>query len=112
MSNPPSATWRVLIIDNFHMHDADEHYEIGGFPSLEAAREYCRRFNHASLEHCRKPSMSAEDLVKQWLSFGEAASVIGDPEPMASVDMVRSFAAGPPPTDPSLLDYKALEPPR
>ena len=69
-------TYSVLIIDNFHM-DPEHDYKIGGFPTLELAKEFAGRYVRDSIESMRKPGQTAEELRKAWYQFGEAAVVLG-----------------------------------
>lgn len=68
--------YSVLIIDNFHLYDEDEHYTIDGFPTKELAIEFARRWVRASLEEMRDPTKTKEEIKKQWITFGEDALVI------------------------------------
>jgi len=69
-------TYSVLIIDNFHM-DPEHDYTIGGFPTLELAKEFATRYVRDSVESMREPGQTAEELRKAWYQFGEAAVVLG-----------------------------------
>ena len=108
----PVPSWKVLVLDLFHLHDDDEHYEIEGFATVEQAREFCRRFNLGSLRHCWTAGMTADEAVTNWVAFGEAASVIGDPERTSSSAMVQEMAQAGLPDDPAAYDHKALDPRR
>jgi hypothetical protein len=77
----PNA-FSVLIVDVGH-HDpekgyAEQGYTKGGFPSLEVAKEFARRWTRDSVEELRSPGQSPEDLRKAWVIFGEDAMVLGD----------------------------------
>ena len=69
--------YSVLVIDMFE-RNADEEIILRGFPTLDVAREYARRRTRDSVEELRRPSQSAADLRRQWLSFGEDCCVIGE----------------------------------
>lgn len=69
-------TYSVLIIDNFHLHDEEEHYTIDGFPTKELAIEFARRWVRDSLEEMRDPTKTKEEIKNYWLAFGEDAMVI------------------------------------
>ncbi|MFX0101568.1 MAG: hypothetical protein ACFFCS_18475 [Candidatus Hodarchaeota archaeon] len=69
--------YSVLIIDMYHYQDDDANYQIDGFPTLELAIEFARRWTRDSLEDQRKPGQSRDDLRKMWYMFGEDAMVIG-----------------------------------
>ncbi|MFX1519817.1 MAG: hypothetical protein ACFFCD_07845 [Promethearchaeota archaeon] len=68
--------YSVLIIDNFHM-EPEYDYVIAGFPTLELAIEFARRWVRDSLENQRKSNQSKEELRKMWYAFGEDAVVLG-----------------------------------
>ena len=70
-----SNSYSVLIIDNYHT-GLDEDFTIDGFPTLELAREFARRWTRDSLEEQRKPKQSKEELSAMWAMFGENAIVI------------------------------------
>ncbi len=69
-------SYSVLIIDNYHM-DPEEDFTIDGFPTLELAQEFARRWTRDSLEEQRKPHQAREDLSAMWAMFGENAIVLG-----------------------------------
>ena len=71
-----SNSYSVLIIDNYHT-GLDEDFTIDGFPTLELATEFARRWTRDSLEEQRKPKQTKEDLSAMWAMFGENAIVIG-----------------------------------
>ena len=65
-------TWAVLVV----RPTTRDEYIVEGFPSLEQAREYTRRFVWDSVEELRRPGMDATDLREQWFLFGEDAIVL------------------------------------
>jgi hypothetical protein len=69
-------SFSVLIIDMFQ-HDPEEDYVIGGFPSVELAREFARRWVRDSVEEQRATNRPREELRRMWHAFGEDASVLG-----------------------------------
>ncbi len=48
---------------------------IEGFPTLDLAREFARRWVRDSLEEMRKPNQTHEELKTIWSEFGDKASV-------------------------------------
>ncbi len=50
--------------------------EIKGFPSLDEANEFARRYVRDSVERCRAPGLSPRDVVEAWFMFGEDAEVL------------------------------------
>ena len=69
-------TYSVLVIDMYH-YDSESNFSIKGFPTLELAKEFARRWTRDSLEELRKPGQTKEELRKQWFTFGEDAMVVG-----------------------------------
>jgi hypothetical protein len=69
-------SYSVLILDMFH-HDPDDDYTIGGFSTLELAREFARRWVRDSVEEVRKTSQTKEEVRSSWFTFGEDAVVLG-----------------------------------
>jgi phage tail tape-measure protein len=50
---------------------------VRGFTSLAHANAFARRYVRDSVERCRAPGMSAEQLCDAWFAFGEDAEVEG-----------------------------------
>ncbi len=65
------------IIDMFHYQDPENERDYEGFPTLELAREFARRWVRDSLEEFRKPGQSTEELRTMWYTFGEDAFADG-----------------------------------
>ena len=60
--------------------DTDEKYECqltDGFPTLELATEFARRWVRDSVEELRADGWTPAGLRNQWFTFGEDAVVIG-----------------------------------
>lgn len=72
-------SFRVLVDDNFHYMDEDERYELGTFPTLDAAIEAAKAVVDDYLTHAlaQKPGMSADELFASYASFGEDPFVVG-----------------------------------
>ncbi|MGQ9722243.1 MAG: hypothetical protein ACUVXA_13085 [Candidatus Jordarchaeum sp.] len=56
--------------------DPEHGFIIDGFPTLELAIEFARRWTRDSLESFRKPNQSKKELRKMWYMFGETAIVL------------------------------------
>ena len=56
--------------------DPEEDYIIDGFPTIELAVEFARRWVRESLEENRKKDKTAEEIKKMWRTFGEDAVVL------------------------------------
>lgn len=69
--------YSVLIIEMSHYQDPEGEYEISGFPSIELAKEFARRYVRDSVEELRKLNQNPDQLRKLWFIYGEDASVIG-----------------------------------
>jgi hypothetical protein len=52
-------------------------YIVEGFPTLELAIEFARRWVRSSIENQRKSKQTKEELRKLWYAFGEDAVVLG-----------------------------------
>jgi hypothetical protein len=62
--------------------------EIKGFPSLDEANEFARRYVRDSIERCRAPGLSPREVVEAWFMFGEDAEVLE-----AAADMAVGVAS-------------------
>jgi hypothetical protein len=73
-----AGTYSVMILDMFHIsQDEGSSYTIDGFPTLELAKEFARRWVRDSLEELRTPGQTREELRAHWFTFGEDAVVLG-----------------------------------
>jgi hypothetical protein len=63
--------YRVLVDDNFHYMDETERYELGSFATLEAAIQAARALVDSFLTSEYKPGMTARQLFKHYVTFGE-----------------------------------------
>lgn len=76
-SDKPTFTVRITELSRAPGDDEETGYSIRGFPSLETAREFARRFVRDSLEELRAPNQTRDELRRLWFLFGEDASVEG-----------------------------------
>ena len=67
----------VRIIDMFHYQDPEHERVYEGFPTLELAREFARRWVRDSLEEFRTAGQPPEELRTLWYTFGEDAFTEG-----------------------------------
>ena len=65
--------YSVRVIEMSHYQDPEGERDYEGFPSVELAREFARRWVRDSLEELRKAGQSAEELREMWFMFGEDA---------------------------------------
>jgi len=71
----PPGGWLVRILDLSAESSDNVVEEIRGFPTLMQANAFARAYVRDSLERCRQPGMSTEDVLHAWFSFGEDAEV-------------------------------------
>jgi len=107
-STGSERTYFVRVIDNFHRTDPEEEFEVEGFPTLEAAREYAMRRVRSSIEGLRKPGQSKEELYHSWKALGEEA-VVEEGEYMGMVHF-DTFCRNPATEEET--NYLALDPRR
>jgi len=50
--------YKVLVSDNYHYRDPDDHYEYGIFDTLDAALAACRTIVESALAELQAPGMS------------------------------------------------------
>ncbi len=70
--------FRVLVDDNFHYRDHDERYELGKFPTSEAAIEAAQRVVDKFLMSNFHQGITAQQLFSSYTSFGEDPFVVCD----------------------------------
>jgi hypothetical protein len=63
--------FRVLVDDNFHFMDEDERYQAGEYDDYASALAKCRAIVDESLQEQLQPSMTADELLSAYGSFGE-----------------------------------------
>jgi hypothetical protein len=69
--------YTVFVDDNFHYQDESERYCAGRFATAEEALAKCREIVHESVEHCRKPGMTAEEVYEAYVDFGDDPFIMG-----------------------------------
>jgi hypothetical protein len=69
-------TYKVFIDDNFHYMDESERYELGEFPTLDAAIAASRKIVDEYLLSAYKPGMTAHALYRSYTSFGEDPFIV------------------------------------
>jgi len=98
----------VVIRDLSGGSGAEPMERIRGFTSREHANEFARRYVRDSLERCRAPGMSAEQVLAAWFAFGEDAEVPGG---WSSGAEIRAFAETPL-RDAEQRNWRVLDPRR
>ncbi|MFQ5903418.1 MAG: hypothetical protein ACE5JO_06990 [Candidatus Binatia bacterium] len=71
------TNFAVHVIEMSHYQDPEHEGAYDGFPTLELAREFARRWVRDSVEGLRKPDQTKEELRKAWWVFGEDAFTEG-----------------------------------
>jgi hypothetical protein len=101
--------WFQVVIRDLSGGNGSEPVErVRGFTCLEHANEFARRYVRDSLERCRAPGLSAEQVIEAWFAFGEDAEVPGG---WSSGGDIRAFA-GAPLRDPEQRNWRVLDPRR
>jgi len=72
-----AASFSVTIIEMSHYQDPQGERNYDGFPTLELAREFARRWVRDSVEELRSPGQSPEEFRKLWFIYGEDAFTEG-----------------------------------
>jgi hypothetical protein len=72
-------TFKVFVDDNFHFMDESERYELGEFPTLNAAIEASKKIVDEYLLSAYLPGMAAQALFESYTSFGEDPYVVATP---------------------------------
>jgi hypothetical protein len=111
----PEGGWVVRIRDlsaeDREAPDAVE--EVPGFQTLMHANEFARRYVRDSIERCRVPGATAEEVAADWQAFGEDAEVADAEEAgWRSEAEVQVFAANPVPAGDEARDWRSLDPRR
>ena len=65
----------VLVIDM--SYDAEKNVVVEGFPTVQLANEFARRWVRDSVEELRAVQQTSDDLRRLWHMFGQDASVVG-----------------------------------
>jgi hypothetical protein len=64
-------TYKVVVDDNFHYMEESERYELGEFPTLDAAIKASRKIVDEYLASAYQPGVTARALFASYTSFGE-----------------------------------------
>lgn len=100
-----NPTFSVLIMDMFHYQDPEHEYTVDGFPTLELATEFARRWVRDSVEELRTADWTPDGLRNQWFTFGEDAIVIGGD--WKGLDELEQFILNP--ATPEERDWQAIK---
>lgn len=69
--------YKVIVADNYHYMDESENYELGSFETLEAAIAASKKVVDECLESACRQGVSADELLKGYLMFGEDPYIVG-----------------------------------
>jgi hypothetical protein len=111
----PEGGWVVRIRDlSADDPSAPEAVEdVPGFASLMHANAFARRYVRDSVERCRVPGATAEEVAADWHAFGEDAEVADAAEAgWKSAAELSHFAATPAPAGDEERDWRSLDPRR
>ncbi len=68
--------YRVVVADNFHYQDPDEHREHGTYETAAEALAACRAVVDQSLAEEHRAGISADDLYQRYVSFGDDPFIV------------------------------------
>ncbi len=105
----PAGGWRVRIKDLSGGAEDGISEEIGGFPTMMQANEFCRRYVRDSVELCRTAGLTGREVIDAWFAFGEDAEVLdAGEEGWKSGSNIAVFADQP--ADRHDRNWRALDP--
>lgn len=70
------SPYKVIVADNFHYADEDEHFELGTFATADQALDACRRLVDEALLAEYKDGATAEELFERYTSFGDDPFIV------------------------------------
>lgn len=110
----PPGGWAVRILDLSGANGAEPLETVRGFATLMHANAFARAYVRDSLEACRAPGLSPEQVLEAWFAFGEDALVEEPPGQEGagwrSAAEIRDFARQP--AGAEARDWRALDPRR
>ncbi len=72
-------TYKVFVDDNFHYMDESERYELGEFPTLDAAIAASKKIVDDYLHSAYTPGVTSEALSSSYKAFGEDPFIVASP---------------------------------
>jgi hypothetical protein len=72
----PEGGWKVRILDLSGGAEDNIVEDIAGFDTIMHANAFARRYVRDSVERCRAPGMTTQDVLDAWFAFGEDAEVL------------------------------------
>ncbi len=70
------SPYKVIVADNFHYADEDEHSELGTFSTADEALDVCRRLVDETLLAEYKDGETADQLFERYTSFGDDPFIV------------------------------------
>lgn len=102
----------VRILDLSGANGSDPVEVVRGFETVAHANAFARRYVRDSLDRCRAPGMTSDEVLEAWFAYGEDAEVTGaGDDAWRSASELRDFAearAG----DPEERNWRVLDPRR
>jgi hypothetical protein len=92
----PPGGFSVNIRDLSGGNGAEPVETVRNFPTLLQANAFARRYVRDSLERCRAPKLTPDEVLAAWFAFGEDAEVVGaESQGWSSGAEIRGFAEQP-----------------
>ncbi len=92
----PPGGFSVNIRDLSGGNGAEPVETVRNFPTLLQANAFARRYVRDSLERCRAPKLTPDEVLAAWFAFGEDAEVVGgEGQGWTSGAEIRDFAEKP-----------------
>ena len=110
MSDAPGPGYIVRILDLSGGAEDNIVEDVKGFGSVEHANAFARAYVVDSLERCRQPGMTPDDVLQSWFAFGEDVEVLEAEGGWRSASELNALAAHPAGEDER--DWRALDPRR
>lgn len=109
----PEGGWVVRIRDHSAEREEEAIEDVPGFESLMHANAFARAYVRDSIERCRVPDATPEEVVGDWHAFGEDAEVLKAGEQgWSSSSELAFFARNPAPSGSIERDWRGLDPRR
>ena len=76
----PKKPFAVIVADNFHYMDESEHYKYGEYETYREAYAACMKIIDDSLPTTNSNGLSADELYRGYVGFGEDPFIVPVPE--------------------------------
>jgi hypothetical protein len=109
----PPGGWVVRIRDHSAGNGDGAVEDVRGFASLMHANAFARAYVRDSVERCRVPDATPEEVAGDWHAFGEDAEVLdAGGQGWSSSSELAFFARTPAPPGSIERDWRGLDPRR